>query len=90
MIKDIIFNFLDYIEERFEITSKELELVMDYPTYIDFYREISSEYPNKLCWQDDRKIETFYGMPVRKDEGAPTGFMYLSKGDIILGVIKVF
>ena len=37
MIKDIIFNFLDYIEERFNFMSKDLQLVMCYETYIEFY-----------------------------------------------------
>ena len=35
MIKDIVFNFLDYIEEKFHFMSKDLQLVMCYTTYLE-------------------------------------------------------
>lgn len=89
MIKDVIFSFLEYIEEKFYYTSTELELVMNSTTYKSFYQEIRKEYFNKLYWKED-KIKIFYGMPVKENEEALTGFIYISKGSIILGVIRIF
>ena len=37
MIRDIIFNFLDYIEERFNFVSKDLQLVMCASTYLELW-----------------------------------------------------
>lgn len=48
MIKDVIFSFLEYIEEKFYYTSTELELVMNSTTYESFYQEIRKEYFNKI------------------------------------------
>lgn len=89
MIKDIVFNFLDYIEEKFHFVSKDLQLVMCYETYLEFYTEIGYDYPIQLGYDDDKNIETYYGMTVRKDEDALPGLIYIVKDKIVLGVFKI-
>lgn len=89
MIKDIIFNFLDYIEERFHFTSKELQLVMCYATYLEFYREVGYDYPAQLGYDNDKNVEIYYGMAVKKDEEALPGLIYIVKDKVVLGVFKV-
>ena len=58
MIKDIVFNFLDYIEEKFHFISKDLQLVMCYTTYLDFYTEVGYDYPIQLGYDDNKKIDS--------------------------------
>lgn len=89
MIKDIVFNFLDYIEEKFHFVSKDLQLVMCYETYLEFYTEIGYDYPIQLGYDDNKNIETYYGMAVRKDEEALPGLIYIVKDKIVLGVFKI-
>lgn len=89
MIKDIIFNFLDYIEEKFHFMSKDLQLVMCYTTYLDFYTEVGYDYPIQLEYDDNKNIETYYGMEVKRDEEALPGFIYIVKDKIVLGVFKI-
>lgn len=89
MIKDIIFNFLDYIEEKFHFMSKDLQLVMCYTTYLDFYTEVGYDYPIQLGYDDNKNIETYYGMEVRRDEEALPGLIYIVKDKIVLGVFKI-
>ena len=89
MIKDIVFNFLDYIEEKFHFISKDLQLVMCYETYLEFYTEIGYDYPIQLGYDDNKNIETYYGMAVRKDEEALPGLIYIVKDKIVLGVFKI-
>ena len=89
MIKDIVFNFLDYIEEKFHFVSKDLQLVMCYETYLEFYTEIGYDYPIQLGYDDDKNIETYYGIAVRKDEDALPGLIYIVKDKIVLGVFKI-
>lgn len=85
MIKDIIFDFLNYIEERFNFTSKDLQLVMCPSTYIEFCKEIGYNYPHPLGY-----IETYYGMTVRQDEEIFPGLIYIIKDKVVLGVFKIF
>lgn len=89
MIKDIVFNFLDYIEEKFHFVSKDLQLVMCYTTYLDFYTEVGYDYPIQLGYDNDKNIETYYGMAVRKDEEALPSLIYIVKDKIVLGVFKI-
>ena len=89
MIKDIIFNFLDYIEEKFHFMSKDLQLVMCYTTYLDFYTEVGYDYPTQLGYDDNKNIETYYGMEVKRDEEALPGLIYIVKDKIVLGVFKI-
>lgn len=89
MIKDIVFNFLDYIEEKFHFVSKDLQLVMCYTTYLDFYTEVGYDYPIQLGYDNDKNIETYYGMAVRKDEEALPDLIYIVKDKIVLGVFKI-
>ena len=89
MIKDIVFNFLDYIEEKFHFVSKDLQLVMCYETYLEFYTEIGYDYPIQLGYDDNKNIETYYGMAIRKDEEALPGLIYIVKDKIVLGVFKI-
>lgn len=89
MIKDIIFNFLDYIEEKFHFISKDLQLVMCYTTYLDFYTEVGYDYPIQLGYDDNKNIETYYGMEVKRDEEALPGLIYILKDKIVLGVFKI-
>lgn len=89
MIKDIIFNFLDYIEEKFHFLSKDLQLVMCYTTYLDFYTEVGYDYPIQLGYDDNKNIETYYGMEVKRDEEALPGLIYIVKDKIVLGVFKI-
>lgn len=89
MIKDIIFNFLDYIEEKFHFMSKDLQLVMCYTTYLDFYTEVGYDYPIQLGYDDNKNIETYYGMEVKRDEEALPGLIYIVKDKIVLGVFKI-
>ena len=89
MIKDIIFNFLDYIEEKFHFMSKNLQLVMCYTTYLDFYTEVGYDYPIQLGYDDNKNIETYYGMEVKRDEEALPGLIYIVKDKIVLGVFKI-
>lgn len=89
MIKDIVFNFLDYIEEKFHFVSKDLQLVMCYTTYLDFYTEIGYDYPIQLEYDDNKNIETYYGMEVKRDEEALPGLIYIVKDKIVLGVFKI-
>ena len=89
MIKDIVFNFLDYIEEKFHFVSKDLQLVMCYETYLEFYTEIGYDYPIQLGYDDNKNIETYYGMAVKKDEEALPGLIYIVKDKIVLGVFKI-
>lgn len=89
MIKDIVFNFLDYIEEKFHFVSKDLQLVMCYTTYLDFYTEIGYDYPIQLGYDDNKNIETYYGMEVKRDEEALPGLIYIVKDKIVLGVFKI-
>lgn len=84
MIRDIIFNFLDYIEERFNFVSKDLQLVMCSSTYLEFCKEVDHNYSVPLGY-----IETYYGMSVRQDEEALPGFLYIIKDKIVLGIIKI-
>ena len=84
MIKDIIFNFLDYIEERFNFISKDLQLVMCTSTYLEFCKEISYNHPSPLDY-----IETYYGMAVKQDEEVFPGLIYIIKDKVVLGVFKV-
>lgn len=89
MIKDIVFNFLDYIEEKFHFISKDLQLVMCYTTYLDFYTEVGYDYPIQLGYDDNKNIETYYGMEVKRDEEALPGLIYIVKDKIVLGVFKI-
>lgn len=89
MIKDIVFNFLDYIEEKFHFMSKDLQLVMCYTTYLDFYTEVGYDYPIQLGYDDNKNIETYYGMEVKRDEEALPGLIYIVKDKIVLGVFKI-
>lgn len=89
MIKDIVFNFLDYIEEKFHFMSKDLQLVMCYTTYLYFYTEVGYDYPIQLGYDDNKNIETYYGMEVKKDEEALPGLIYIVKDKIVLGVFKI-
>lgn len=89
MIKDIIFNFLDYIEEKFHFISKDLQLVMCYTTYLNFYTEVGYDYPIQLGYDDNKNIETYYGMEVKRDEEALPGLIYILKDKIVLGVFKI-
>lgn len=89
MIKDIVFNFLDYIEEKFHFISKDLQLVMCYTTYLDFYTEVGYDYPIQLGYDDNKNIETYYGMEVKRDEEAFPGLIYIVKDKIVLGVFKI-
>ena len=60
MIKDIVFNFLDYIEEKFHFVSKDLQLVMCYETYLEFYTEIGYDYPIQLGYDDNKnRLQSF-------------------------------
>ena len=89
MIKDIVFNFLDYIEEKFHFMSKDLQLVMCYTTYLDFYTEVGYDYPIQLGYDDNKNIETYYGMEVKRDEEALPGLIYIVKDKIVLGIFKI-
>ena len=89
MIKDIVFNFLDYIEEKFHFISKDLQLVMCYTTYLDFYTEVGYDYPIQVGYDDNKNIETYYGMEVKRDEEALPGLIYIVKDKIVLGVFKI-
>ena len=89
MIKDIVFNFLDYIEEKFNFTSKDLQLVMCYENYIDFYKEVGYDYPIQLGYDNNKNIEFYHGMAVKKDEEALPGLIYILKDKIVLGVFKI-
>lgn len=89
MIKDIVFNFLDYIEEKFHFISKDLQLVMCYTTYLDFYTEVGYDYPIQLGYDDNKNIETYYGMEVKRDEEALPGLIYIVKDKIVLGIFKI-
>lgn len=89
MIKDIVFNFLDYIEEKFHFVPKDLQLIMCYETYLEFYTEIGYDYPIQLGYDDSKNIETYYGMAVKKDEEALPGLIYIVKDKIVLGVFKI-
>ena len=89
MIKDIVFNFLDYIEEKFHFMSKDLQLVMCYTTYLDFYTEVGYDYPIQLGYDDNKNIETYYGMEVKRDEEALPGLIYIVKDKIVLVVFKI-
>ena len=66
-----------------------MQLVICYETYLEFYTEIGYDYPIQLGYDDDKNIETYYGMAVRKDEEALPGLIYIVKDKIVLGVFKI-
>ena len=42
-----------------------------------------------IGYDNDKNVEIYYGMAVRKDEEALPGLIYIVKDKVVLGVFKV-
>lgn len=67
---------------------------MCYATYLEFYREVvyrevGYDYLAQLGYDNDKNVEIYYGMAVRKDEEALPGLIYIVKDKIVLGIFKI-